>query len=121
MTSLLYGDAIKAQAGEAHTPTPARIARVSPFYRCRGVAIRKPGVDADSGPSFAASPLIQDDGLLRRDFGRARLLSRGGPAQEQSVAGSQQSASSGERFKRTPKPFLKPNSLFCLDKKANKW
>jgi hypothetical protein len=27
-------------------------------------------MQCDSGPSFPASPLIQDDGLLRRDFAR---------------------------------------------------
>ena len=39
-----------------------------------------------------------------------------GPAQEQSVVGSQQSASSDDASRELPKPFFKPNSLFCLDK-----
>jgi len=35
-------------------------------------------MQCDSGPSFPASPLIQDDGLLRRDFARRGFLPRGG-------------------------------------------
>jgi hypothetical protein len=32
-------------------------------------------MDADSGPSFPALPLIQDDDLLRRDFARRGVSS----------------------------------------------
>ena len=40
------------------------------LFLCRGDAERKPTAEADPGPSFPASPLIQDDSLLRCDFAR---------------------------------------------------
>jgi len=40
--------------------------------------MRKPTKDADSGPSFAVLPLIQDDDLLRRDFARRGFLCAAG-------------------------------------------
>ncbi len=55
--------------GDTPNSTPGASPGVALFFmqRRRG---REPGADADSGPSFAALPLILDDGLLRRDFAR---------------------------------------------------
>jgi len=39
-----------------------------------------------SGPSFPASPLIQDDGLLRRDFCAARLSCRAAGMHEEAFS-----------------------------------
>jgi len=49
-------------------------------------------MQCDSGPSFPASPLIQDDGLLRRDFAR-----RGVHAVRRGLRGSARSPSKQSR------------------------
>jgi hypothetical protein len=81
------------------------------FLSCRGDAVRKPGTGADSGPSFPASPLIQDDGLLRRDFARRGFFRAAGlhRSSQSSVVSNQPSAVSFQ-----PRPDCGGNPWICM-------